>query len=37
LLGKSSAKFYIVGEQGVYPVTNFMYMEDEEFVKREKN
>lgn len=24
----SSAKFYITGEQGVYPVTNFMEMED---------
>lgn len=29
----SSAKFYTVGEQGVYPVTNFMDMEDVEFTK----
>ena len=30
----SSAKFYIAGEQGVYPVTNFMEMEDVAFTKR---
>jgi REP element-mobilizing transposase RayT len=30
----SSAKFYIAGERGVYPVTNFMEMEDVEFTKR---
>ena len=29
----SSAKFYIAGEQGVYPVTNFMQMEDVQFTK----
>ena len=27
----SSAKFYISGEQGLYPVTNFMEMEDVAF------
>lgn len=27
----SSAKFYLTGEQGVYPVTNFMEMEDINF------
>lgn len=30
----SSAKFYTIGEQGIYPVTNFMEMEDVEFVKK---
>ena len=30
----SSAKFYITGEQGIYPVTNFMEMEDVEFTKK---
>lgn len=29
----SSAKFYITGEQGIYPVTNFMEMEDVVFKK----
>ena len=29
----SSAKFYITGEQGVYPVTNVIEMEDVEFVE----
>ena len=24
----SSAKFYITGEQGIYPVTNYMALED---------
>jgi REP element-mobilizing transposase RayT len=28
----SSAKFYTIGEQGIYPVTNFMEMEDIEFI-----
>ena len=27
----SSAKFYITGDQGFYPVTNFMEMEDVAF------
>ena len=27
----SSAKFYLTGEQGIYPVTNFMEMEDVNF------
>ena len=27
----SSAKFYIAGEQGFYPVTNFTEMEDVDF------
>ena len=27
----SSAKFYLTGEQGIYPVTNFMEMEDVAF------
>ncbi|MFT3681942.1 MAG: hypothetical protein QM791_16835 [Ferruginibacter sp.] len=27
----SSAKYYITGEQGIYPVTNFMEMEDLDF------
>ena len=27
----SSAKFYLTGEQGFYPVTNFMEMEDVDF------
>ena len=30
----SSAKLYLTGEQGIYPVSNFMDMEDVEFVKR---
>lgn len=29
----SSAKYYIAGEEGAYPVTNFMQMEDISFVK----
>jgi len=29
----SSAKFYITGERGIYPVTNFMKMEDVVFIK----
>ncbi len=29
----SSAHFYIAGKQGVYPVTNFMEMEDVKFIK----
>jgi REP element-mobilizing transposase RayT len=29
----SSAKFYIAGEQGIYPVTNFMKMEDVAFTR----
>ncbi len=32
----SSAKFYIAEEQGVYPVTNFMEMDDVLFTKRNK-
>ena len=30
----SSARFYITGEQGIYPITNSMEMEDVEFIKR---
>jgi REP element-mobilizing transposase RayT len=30
----SSAKLYLTGEQGIYPVTNFMEMEDVDFNKR---
>ncbi len=30
----SSAKYYLTGEQGIYPVTHFMEMEDVEFIKK---
>jgi REP element-mobilizing transposase RayT len=30
----SSARFYLSGEQGIYPVTNFMEMEDVEFTNK---
>jgi hypothetical protein len=32
----SSAQFYLTGEQGRYPVKNFMEMEDVEFKERGK-
>ena len=31
----SSARFYLEGEQGVYPITNIGVMHDVAFVKRE--
>ena len=33
----SSARFYITGEHGIYPITNSMEMEDIEFIKRGGN
>ena len=32
--GHSSPRFYITGEAGIYPVTNFMKMENVIFIKQ---
>jgi hypothetical protein len=32
----SSARFYLTGEQGIYPVTNYMQLEDIDLTKVNK-